>query len=331
MDAIDRFEKLVAEGADAQARKAFSESIEVQKTGAFRFEIKDQENTPTGRTETLFVAPELEATPGAKGVLFRNFAALDNKWRNTVYFDAFVNKGGTKVITQGDSWFAFPLVEPVDVAEWLAKQMPVFAMGCPGDDVTDMASGQKMADLVAALKETNAEIVALSGGGNELIGDDFPTVLRTPDHALSAVDFIEPEQLSEKIAKVIDGFEEIIQRLISVDPKVQICAHSYDYPVPRQQKATFLGPVLSDLEIPDKYWIGICAHIIDQFDDALVHLAKRYAKNFFRVDLRGIAGDRSANWADEIHLNSATAALAANEFIVQFKKRLGSALKLHDP
>lgn len=328
METLKELEKLVDQKSGKQIKEELTTNFKVIKTGLFQFEIDAKNAGAPENRAALQSKFEREATPGAKGMLFRSFALVDNMLRNQKNSSSYRESSCTKVVTQGDSWFAFPFVEPTDVSESLASKMPVFTLGCPGDDVTDMSTGQKMLDLVSAVKNTKAEIVALSGGGNELIGDDFPSVLTTGGQPKNAADFILADRLQEKIAVVIGGFERIINELIAVDPNLQICAHSYDYPLPRQQKATFLGPVLSDLEIPDKFWIGICAHIIDRFDEALICLAQKYERNFFRVDLRGIAKDLSSNWADEIHLGSETAMLAADEFIVQFENRLGSKFKL---
>ncbi|NOX40000.1 MAG: SGNH/GDSL hydrolase family protein [Alphaproteobacteria bacterium] len=323
MALLDAVEKLVDEGYEAHARAAFTKGFQIRKTGAFRFELAPKQDARADISSAVADLPEFEATPGMMGFLFRQAAALDNRLRNARFFDPYRDTDCTKVITQGDSWFAFPFVKPVDVSENLANLMPVFSLGCPGDDVADMSGDHKLADLIAALSETQADIVALSGGGNELIGDDFPSVLKTPLKARLAVEYVDADRLQRKATKVIRGFEKILLALVAVKPDVQICAHSYDYPFARRAEGTFLGPVLDDLGVPDEYWNGICAHIIDQFDAALVLLSNRYPKNFFRVDLRRISGNDIANWSDEIHLNSETAKLAANEFLVQFKKRLG--------
>jgi len=323
MDALERLENLLE-----QDGTGFADTFRLTRTAAFRFGLEVRRDPDTGANSATSDLPELEATPGLKGVLFRKAAALDNLIRNRRQFEPYRNTNATKIVAQGDSWFAFPFVEPRDVSENLADLLPVYSLGCPGDDVSDMSSGRKLGDLIAALKDTDADIVALSGGGNELIGDDFPTVLNTTGTPRSATDFIEPARLRAKIASVVNGFEVILGELVATKPDVQICAHGYDYPFPRRDEGTFLGPVLDDLNIPERYWHGICAHIIDQFDEALTALSRRHPQNFFRVDLRGVAGNDVANWADEIHLNSETAKLAAGKFLVQFENRLGSAFRM---
>ena len=299
----------------------------MRRTGPFSFDLADADAQVPRLRAGPEVIPENEATPGLKGFAFRAAAALDNRIRNSAHWTPYARAECTKVVCQGDSWFAFPLVEPEDVSECLGRLLPVFTLGCPGDNVADMAKEEKIVALTDAVRSSGATIVALSGGGNELIGEDFPSVLRRAPNARAALDHVDLNRLEVKVAEVCRAFEEIFWALIDARPSVQICAHSYDYPFPNLETGTFLGPTLSDSGIPPEHWYAICAHIIDRFDNALVSLSRTYQRNFFRVDLRGISGADAANWSDEIHLDSATASRAAERFVGEFRTRLGADFK----
>lgn len=310
METFEKLEELVNLGQSDAAKAFFEDAYTLTRSGPFRFEVTPKEaTTPQGNTPTEIW--QREGTPGMRGALYRAVSALDNARRNKRYLDLAQSKQSPPVITQGDSWFAFPFIEPLDVSESLASLTPVYSLACPGDDMTDISRGEKLDELIWAVDHTGSDHVALSAGGNELIGDHFPDVLRTTRHAQSAMDFLHLDRVNRKIEHVADGLERILQRLIAIKPDIRVYCHSYDYPLPDINNGRFLGPALDRAGIPPEKHKAICQLLLDMFDNTLVSLCQRYAANLNRVDFRGVSGGRPDHWADEVHLTSDSSAKAA--------------------
>jgi len=292
---------LVDAGNFDSATTLARQTYDIASRRAFRIGLLNQMDSKK-QTET-----QLERAEGLKGVTFRAISGLDNYIRNQRFETTRKNSTAPNIVVQGDSWVSFPFVIQ-DLGQHLSKLFPTFCIGCPGDNVQDMGSAEKLDELLWSLDYTQADFLVLSGGGNEMIGEDFPKVLTdaNPDTGINQA------QLDRKKAEVIAGFDKIISAAVALKPNLKIFVHSYDKPHPRTGQA-WLGQVLETAQVPQDKWHGVCGEIIDQFDQSLVALADRY-ENLHRVDLRGISNTTDPAWHDEIHLSSAGYGKAALKF-----------------
>ncbi|PCH98345.1 MAG: hypothetical protein COB84_02295 [Rhodobacteraceae bacterium] len=286
------------DAANSLARQTY----EVVARRAFRLGFLDQIEAKQSKK------PVGERVEGLKGVSFRAISGLDNYIRNQRYEAACKTLTTPKIVVQGDSWVSFPFVIQ-DLGRQLAQHFPTFCIGCPGDDVSDMGQPEKLDELLWSLDYTQADILILSGGGNEMIGDDFPKVLENTDAASG----INQAQLNRKKTEVITGFRHIIDAALAHNPRLKIFIHSYDKPHPQKGEA-WLGQVLEDAQVCPTKWQPICAEIIDQFDQSLLDLSAEYGGQLQRVDLRGISQNSVPTWHDEIHLSSDGYRQAAQAF-----------------
>ncbi|TRD16253.1 hypothetical protein [Palleronia caenipelagi] len=317
-DKLETLDQLMSSDQAEEARAYFTRNYDMSWPSPFRCEITERV-PPAPRSDSTVWQPE--GATGLRGMLFRTVSAIDNSRRNRRFSEGPGHESGLPVITQGDSWFAFPIIEPVDVSESLGRLTPVYSLACPGDEMRDICRGEQLDELAWAVEETKARNVALSAGGNEMIGEEFPDILRPVDHAQSATDYLHLDRVNRKIAELIDGFERIIQHLVRIDPEIRVYAHSYDYPFPDVRQGRFMGRALDRAGIPPDRHRAVCSQIIDLLDNAMVTLTYRYPGTFSRVDFRGVSGARPDAWADEVHLTTATAALAARRLFDDIIRR----------
>lgn len=144
------------------------------------------------------------------------------------------------LIAEGDSWFDYPFH---DVLQMLEDDYlyDVESVAHKGDTVEDMAhsGGQfeefarRLEKLLRANKVPKA--ILLSGGGNDIAGDEFGILL---NHAASSLPAINDDivrgvidvRLRAAYARIISGLTTIAQTYLS--RPIPIVTHGYDYAIP---------------------------------------------------------------------------------------------------
>ena len=144
------------------------------------------------------------------------------------------------LIAEGDSWFDYPFH---DVLQMLEDDYlyDVESVAHKGDTVEDMAhsGGQfeefarRLEKLLRANKVPRA--ILLSGGGNDIAGDEFAILL---NHAASSLPAINDDivrglidvRLRAAYARIISGLTTIAQTYLG--RPIPIVTHGYDYALP---------------------------------------------------------------------------------------------------
>ena len=227
------------------------------------------------------------------------------------------------LVAEGDSWFDYPFN---DVLSMLEEEhgFDIESVSHKGDTVEDMAySGEQFADfsklLEKLLKQGRVpDAILLSGGGNDIAGDEFATLL---NHAASGLPPLNDDvvrgvidvRVRNAYAFLIGGLTEIARRYL--DRPIPILMHGYDYAIPDGRGVlggfSFLpGPWLrpgfhrkghGDLATNQM----TVAKLIDRFNDMLRQLSNAQEFAHVRyVNLRNtLAGDSTykRDWANELH------------------------------
>jgi lysophospholipase L1-like esterase len=238
---------------------------------------------------------------------------------------AAVVRPGT-IVAEGDSWFSYPLS---DVLEELEDRhgWDVVSVAHAGDRVEDMAydDGQ-LSRLERALRKVSVEkrpvkAVLLSGGGNDIAGDEFAMLLNHKHSGLPplnarVVSGLFDERLRAAIISLASAVTRLCRELF--DREIPILLHGYDRPVPDGRG--FLGG-LSILPGP---WLepgfrrkgfadlaettDLMSLLIDAFNAQLATIAGGPGlPHVHYIDLRGtlsneLAGRRyQQSWANELH------------------------------
>jgi lysophospholipase L1-like esterase len=227
------------------------------------------------------------------------------------------------LVAEGDSWFDYPLN---DVLSMLEDEygFDVEDVAHKGDRVEDMAySAGQFDDFTRLLEKLLRQkrvpdAILLSGGGNDLTGDDFAILL---NHAASGLPTLNADvvrgvidvRVKNAYAFLIGGLTEIAMRLL--DRPIPILLHGYDYAVPDGRGflggSLFLpGPWLQpgfrrkgydDLDTNTK----AVESLIDRFNEMLEQLSGAPGFGHVRyVDLRKTlsnAANYKRDWDNELH------------------------------
>lgn len=237
---------------------------------------------------------------------------------------AAIGPQATKVlIAEGDSWFAYPMN---DVLEALEDNhgFDVESVAHAGDNVEDMAySGGQFEQFARRLEkllrqDRVPDAVLISGGGNDLAGDEFAMLL---NHAASGLPTLNVDvvrgiidvRLANACVFLISALTEISKQYLN--RPIPIVIHGYDYPIPDGRgvlggwgplPGPWLRPSFHRKGHPDQ---GTNARVMRTLIDSFNAMLKRVSstQGFAHVrylDLRNALASGSQykkDWANEMH------------------------------
>jgi lysophospholipase L1-like esterase len=227
------------------------------------------------------------------------------------------------LIAEGDSWFDYPFNDVLSMLED-DHGYQVESVAHWGHTVEDMAySGEQFRDFTRLFTKLLRQgrvpsAVLLSGGGNDIAGEQFGMLL---NHAASGLPPLNDDivrgvidvRVRNAYAFMIGGLTEIAQRYLG--RAVRIIVHGYDYPIPDGRGVlggfAFLpGPWLQ----PGFHTKGhgsleanqaVVARLIDRFNTMLQQLASEAPfAHVAYVNLRNTlqsGASYKVDWANELH------------------------------
>jgi hypothetical protein len=240
------------------------------------------------------------------------------------------------LIAEGDSWFDYPFCDVLEVLE--SQGYEIESVAHRGDNLEDMAHDPGQVErLVRAFEKVRGRgkkprAILLSGGGNDIAGDEFKMLINHANSGLPALNATVADGIiQERLRAAMASLVGVVTRLSEshFGERARVVIHGYDHPVPDgrgwlgggwflpgpwlepsfrrkghfaekpQQKAFVLGAnttVLRDLI--DRYNIMLSALVRDLAATGLSHV--RY------VDLRGtlsaaLPSGYKADWGNELH------------------------------
>jgi lysophospholipase L1-like esterase len=230
------------------------------------------------------------------------------------------------LVAEGDSWFDYPLSDVLGELEdnhgW-----DVVSVAHKGDRVEDMAYGQgQFEKLERALRKLaqdggRPKAILLSGGGNDIAGDEFAMLLNhkrsgLPPLNAQVVSGVFAERLRAAIVFLASGVTALCRELFG--SAVPILMHGYDRPVPDGRgflggfwflPGPWLEPGFRQKGYADlAETTAIMAELIDRFNEELSLIAGSTGlPHLTHVDLRGRLSNQLAgrayrrDWANELH------------------------------
>ena len=240
------------------------------------------------------------------------------------------------LIAEGDSWFDYPMQDVLRLLED-DHLFDVESVAHKGDCVEDMAhaAGQfeefarRLEKLLRDGKVPRA--ILLSGGGNDIAGDEFAMILNYATSSLPPLneDIVRgliDVRLKEAFASIISGLTAIAKSYLG--RSIPIVTHGYDYPIPDGRgfmggwwklPGPWLKPGFERKGHADlaKNTVLI-AQLIDRFNTMLaaVSALPEFAHVHY-LDLRGTLkhdGTYKKNWANELHPNATGFDLVTTKF-----------------
>jgi hypothetical protein len=227
------------------------------------------------------------------------------------------------LVAEGDSWFDYPLNDVLRLLED-DHGYDVESVAQKGDRVEEMAYGRgQLEELTRRLEKLLRrgivpKAVLLSGGGNDVAGDEFGMLL---NHARSAVRGLN----AQVVAGVIDervhlAYITMLSAITRVcderlGRRLPILVHGYDYPVPDGRgflggwwllPGPWLEPGFREKGFDDlQERIGLARQLIDRFNAQLAGVAAMSEFPHVKyVNIRGtlsVGTDYKRWWANELH------------------------------
>lgn len=230
------------------------------------------------------------------------------RWRRQQRYRRKIRSGwaGLRVVSEGDSWFQYPFLLD-DVIDHLWDAYAILSLDAAGDLLTDMV---KQGEVVAAVIAERPDVVLLSGGGNDLLGNaQLARVLPPFAEGRAAADYL-GERFDDHLKKVLAAYEDVIGRIRAAAPDTAIVCHAYDYALPN--KGRWLGRPMASIGISERDFQGeIVRLMIDRFHGGLEAIAAR-SPGLTLVDSRGAVTNRQ--WFDELHPDGAGFSAVAQRF-----------------
>jgi hypothetical protein len=235
------------------------------------------------------------------------------------------------LLAHGDSWFDYPLdgntisLRSTDVIahlESMGNINPVIHnISHHGDASTDEMSRPKQQRLIESLQDPanwlngrRPDAILLSGGGNDIAGDQFCIFL---DYASSGGSGLNANRFQKVLGMVEASYLDLFAFRDQYAPGVPVFGHCYDFPTPNGIHPVCAGPWLQPS-------LSFCGYSVAQgtpilhtaladFRAMLLGLANTPANQFFLVDTQGTL--TASDWANELHPFPGGFAKIASKFV----------------
>lgn len=252
------------------------------------------------------------------------------------------NRKNVTILGKGDSWFDYPV--GIDLLDYLNGHFNynVLKYGKAGDKLLNMIYGNDMEypnknlDIISKLvKIYKADILLLSGGGNDLAGNQLEIFLEFNTGNYEKIENLIEPQLDIFLKRLQLAIKLLIDKVISVKPDIKILMHSYGYPdVSGKGVLEILGhndwingfgpwlkPAFDARNINHEDANIIMRIIMDMYSDKLIELQKKFPGNFYFVDFRKII--KLEDWSNELHLNNEAYLKVSTELHNKIQEVLG--------
>ena len=238
------------------------------------------------------------------------------------------------LMAEGDSWFDYPFHDVLRLLED-EHAYDVESVAHKGDRVEDMAfSAGQLEEFSRRLEKLLRDgkvpkAILLSGGGNDIAGDEFGMLL---NHARSPIAGVNEDILRGVIdQRVNTAYRFIISAITTICQQyignaVPILTHGYDYPVPDGRgflggwgplPGPWLEPGFREKGYADRAVNIKTMHgIIDRFNEMLTSVATAFPHVTY-INLRGtlsVARNYKTYWANELHPTERGFRLVADKF-----------------
>lgn len=273
--------------------------IDISDEELAQYFIEDKSSTDAFNP-SVALNPKTVDDDGLEGAFVLNsFNSLCRWRRNRKYKKRIKNWDGIRIVAEGDSWFQYPFIlkDTIDQLTDLDNfEYAIYGLSEAGDLLSNIVREDEISE---AIEEQNPDVFLISGGGNDMVGDDrLATMVHTFDESREAADYP-----NEKFAEFLNELEhlycKLFDRILSNKPHLKIIFHGYDNVIP--QNGPWLGKPLAKQKITNKtLQHNILIEIIKRFNDRLQVIANDYPGSVYHVDCRNLVGTKS-KWHDELH------------------------------
>lgn len=244
---------------------------------------------------------------------------------------------GAVVVAEGDSWFDY--APGLDILDFLKGDYGyrIYKHAAGGDTIVNMAWGtgirRNFAELPPqsiltqrSIEKHQPRFLLLSGGGNDIAGEEFAAFLNHRDSGLPPF----REAYAQEVIGVFErAYRHIIDSALKIKPDLHILVHGYANPVPNGTAVInfpggfrFVGPWLRPWLARNRIDFAtdgrdVIRRLMGMHNDMLKGLAAKYPGKLHYIDLRPEFNDR--DWANELHLKNPAFRRAAAKFHERMK------------
>lgn len=228
-----------------------------------------------------------------------------------------------RVLCFGDSWLQYP-IHPTDLHKQLRRMFPRAAFLNESRPGRESAEIKRLVPRLRALLATfRFDVLVVSMGGNDVVGNELAEYVKTADEPQSpgTTDWgIVPPEVRDHIRLsafevalrfLVEDFRRVIEARDATVPDCEIVTHNYDYAKPDGRPFKLAGvragpwikPALDAVGLTGLARQRVVANwLIDQFTRVMQALVSQTPRMHL-VDGRGTL--TSGQWANEIHPTAA--------------------------
>ena len=178
--------------------------------------------------------------------------------------------------------------------------------------------------MFTALKTEKPQFLLLSGGGNDIIGEEVKELLLDKISLKGIREGEKPErflnaEFKVKINRLGDIYRRVFERVQIEHPDVHIICHGYDYILPNQDEGWFGVHVKNKIKRRGDQK-ALADYLIDAFNKKMKAVAKPFPNVHFLDNRKTV---RKHLWYDEIHPNST----GFFDVALKFEKKLNELRK----
>jgi hypothetical protein len=241
-----------------------------------------------------------------------------------------------RIVAEGDSWFDYaPGFDILDNLKGKHK-FAIYKVAEAGDTLENMSYGTEirsnysrkppqLTQTLDAIKNFQARVVLLSGGGNDIAGPELSAFFNHADSGLSS---LREDYARQVFASAAVAYKYIFSKIWAIDPQVHIIFHGYGHPIPDGRAVKIIGirfagpwlrPFLARKAVEGSAAEQVMRRLIDMFNEMLYELAKSDEHGRLHyLDLRSYIG--RDDWTNELHLTDKAFARVADIFAEEIKK-----------
>ena len=235
-----------------------------------------------------------------------------------------------RLLAEGDSWFAWahmnrkPSSNILEELQFLDPTV-IVSLAYSGDVISNMGDERANIHLYFELQALRYDALLLSGGGNDLIdvlnpdNGSPPIIVPCGANPPNAADsYVDAAALTALTDSVLDGYNNIIamRDTSAANKHTPIVLHTYDFPTPRNAKATFMNhpvkgpwllPAMINAAVPAALYQAVTDIVFNALADALLTLHDPQGGvrvvNTRNTIARAAPGttELSGHWINEIH------------------------------
>jgi hypothetical protein len=238
------------------------------------------------------------------------------------------NPGWPVLISEGDSWFSFPIhANTIDNLDDMAqRKISLLRLEKDGEKALRIIGGSQKAKLAGFLKRYPVNALLFSGGGNDVVGADLLPLLNQRQPGMTWQDCINETTTAGRFDRLRSAYLDLVHLRDEDRPDCRIYIHAYDWAIPSGRGAQMWGikvgpwmkPYLEDKGITDAAdQRAIIKELLTRFHGMVQEIAQN--PNVVLVETQGTLAENE--WNDELHPSRDGFKKVAAKFRTELKKQ----------